>query len=30
VAASHQLRHQPPPQNPGPACHEHPHDPSPS
>jgi hypothetical protein len=26
VTPRHQLRHQPPPQNPGPACHEHPHD----
>ena len=26
VAPGHELRHQPPPQDPGPACHEHPHD----
>ena len=25
VATGHQLRHQPPPHDPGPACHEHPH-----
>jgi hypothetical protein len=25
VAPGHELRHQPPPYDPGPACHEHPH-----
>ena len=26
VTTGHELRHQPPPHDPGPACHEHPHD----
>jgi hypothetical protein len=30
VAARQELRDQPPPQDPGPACHEHPHDRHPS